>query len=571
MKARGRSRQPRRARGLTGRRHLADDPDRRQAQHGEGGSNAPGERVRDLGGRVAVPHSFILDNTYAREGDIVIVAGTLIEGIGNAYSDIDVYVITDRLRALREVDTGRHHRVISVDREILKNGMPDREVLLIHTVVPGTEIKVDVEFRTFAEIDALFGRLNDLFEHATKSLILLVPVLSERQESLIHRMFHGVPILDVPGYHRMMQGIDRSRYAYLQYRWKASDFSVLIDLLGTWQNGELDRSVDIARENLITQMFAYVHLLGATNSRRKWLLREIDRHLTSPEDRRVREAFMAHLYLRGTETDEGKKTYVRTSLDLVRRDLPALRARSGGVSGGPFGGGGARRAAGEPRAVRSRPRLRAHGIRLPREGLRPPRQADASLAVRVRLRRRQEGALSSGGPKKPLVGVVACARASADPPLQVTAWKYVTSVARVVGGVPFIVPTETGVDAGDVIERIDGLYLPGAPTNVEPRRYGEAPAIDGPWDPARDTTTLDSIRAAVERGVPIFGVCRGLQEINVALGGSLHQAVHELPGAPRSPALRRVCRTRRGIAPRTPSRPSRGARRGADSTPPRSW
>ena len=283
-----------------------------------------------LGGRVTVPHSFVLENTYARPGDVVVVAGTLIEGIGNVYSDIDVYVVTDRLRELHEVDTARHHRVVSVQREILRNGMPDRQVLLVHTVVPGTDIKVDVEFRTFAEIEALLCRIEELYQRATTSLILLVPVLSEREESVIHRLLHGVPILHHEGYERLMQRLQRFRYCYLQYRWKASDFSVLIDLLGTWQNGELDRAVDIARENLVTQMHAYVHLKGGTNSRRKWLLQQVDQYLMTPEDRQLRAAFLDHLYLRGTETDHGKQRYVHTSLDVVdeifRLSEHALRA-----------------------------------------------------------------------------------------------------------------------------------------------------------------------------------------------------------------------------------------------------
>ncbi|HEY0479801.1 MAG TPA: gamma-glutamyl-gamma-aminobutyrate hydrolase family protein [Kofleriaceae bacterium] len=136
----------------------------------------------------------------------------------------------------------------------------------------------------------------------------------------------------------------------------------------------------------------------------------------------------------------------------------------------------------------------------------------------------------AGAARRPLVGIAGCRRHAGDPPLHVTAEKYVASVTRVVGGLPFIIPPLDGIDAGEVLDHLDGLYLPGAPSNVEPRRYGDEPTIDGPWDPARDATTLGLVRAAVERGIPIFGICRGLQEINVALGGTLHQAVHRLAG-----------------------------------------
>ena len=81
------------------------------------------------------------------------------------------------------------------------------------------------------------------------------------------------------------------------------------------------------------------------------------------------------------------------------------------------------------------------------------------------------------------------------------------------------------------LDNIDGLLLTGSPSNVEPRHYRGTPSAPGTLhDPARDATTLPLIRKAVEAGVPVFGICRGFQEMNVAFGGTLHQKLHELPG-----------------------------------------
>ena len=81
-----------------------------------------------------------------------------------------------------------------------------------------------------------------------------------------------------------------------------------------------------------------------------------------------------------------------------------------------------------------------------------------------------------------------------------------------------------------MLDRIDGLLLPGSPSNVHPTSYGggdsKTPDLH---DPARDATTLPLIRAAIARGMPVLAICRGIQELNVALGGTLHQQVHELP------------------------------------------
>lgn len=82
-----------------------------------------------------------------------------------------------------------------------------------------------------------------------------------------------------------------------------------------------------------------------------------------------------------------------------------------------------------------------------------------------------------------------------------------------------------------LLSMIDGVMLTGSPSNVHPRHFSEEVADKNlPLDPARDQLTLALVRACVEHGVPLLGLCRGMQEINVALGGSLHQRVHEVEG-----------------------------------------
>jgi putative glutamine amidotransferase len=82
-----------------------------------------------------------------------------------------------------------------------------------------------------------------------------------------------------------------------------------------------------------------------------------------------------------------------------------------------------------------------------------------------------------------------------------------------------------------VLERVDGLLVTGSRSNVHPARYGAAPSEKHePFDEARDATTLPLIRAAVTMGVPMLAICRGVQELNVALGGDLVAEVHEVPG-----------------------------------------
>ena len=110
--------------------------------------------------------------------------------------------------------------------------------------------------------------------------------------------------------------------------------------------------------------------------------------------------------------------------------------------------------------------------------------------------------------------------------------KYIRAVADGAQAVPFLVPALGGeTDLPALIGHLDGVLLTGGRANVEPHHFDGPPFPDDEIrDPARDNTVLPLIRACIEAGVPIFGSCRGIQEINVALGGSLHYRVHQLPG-----------------------------------------
>ena len=117
-------------------------------------------------------------------------------------------------------------------------------------------------------------------------------------------------------------------------------------------------------------------------------------------------------------------------------------------------------------------------------------------------------------------------------PFHAVGEKYARALLDAAGALPVLIPAlaeELGFE--ELIARLDGLLFTGSPSNVEPHHYAGPPSTPGTLhDPARDATTLPLIRKAVARGVPVLGICRGFQEVNVAFGGSLHQRVHEVPG-----------------------------------------
>jgi putative glutamine amidotransferase len=133
---------------------------------------------------------------------------------------------------------------------------------------------------------------------------------------------------------------------------------------------------------------------------------------------------------------------------------------------------------------------------------------------------------------RPLVGVVSDRRMVGVHPFHMVGEKYLKAIADGAGAWPVALPSLDGAfEVADIIGRMDGLFLTGSPSNVEPHHYMGEPSQPGTWhDPARDVTALALIPAVIRAGMPLFAVCRGFQEMNVAFGGSLHQKVHEVPG-----------------------------------------
>lgn len=116
--------------------------------------------------------------------------------------------------------------------------------------------------------------------------------------------------------------------------------------------------------------------------------------------------------------------------------------------------------------------------------------------------------------------------------VQMVGERNMQAVADVAGALPLMFagnPVTT--DVGALLDAVDGVLLTGARANVHPTRFRtEANAKHEPYDENRDAMALELIEACVARGVPVFGICRGFQEMNVAFGGSLHPEIRELPG-----------------------------------------
>lgn len=134
--------------------------------------------------------------------------------------------------------------------------------------------------------------------------------------------------------------------------------------------------------------------------------------------------------------------------------------------------------------------------------------------------------------RRPVVLMSMGAQHRNDHDYQVMTHKYMRPLVELADCVPLLIPTCFGIrDVAQYLSMVDGIYLSGASTNIDPVLYGQENHTPGkPLDRGRDLVDLEIIRQGLALGLPFLGVCRGMQELNVALGGDLHQKLHALDG-----------------------------------------
>ena len=135
--------------------------------------------------------------------------------------------------------------------------------------------------------------------------------------------------------------------------------------------------------------------------------------------------------------------------------------------------------------------------------------------------------------KKPVVGVIGNHHMVENRfAVQMAGERNLRAIAEVMDALPLVFAGNPAIsDINTLLSVVDGILLTGARANVHPTYYRTEPAPPyEPYDRNRDSMALDLVRACVDRGIPLFGICRGLQEMNVAYGGSLHPEIREIPG-----------------------------------------
>jgi putative glutamine amidotransferase len=133
---------------------------------------------------------------------------------------------------------------------------------------------------------------------------------------------------------------------------------------------------------------------------------------------------------------------------------------------------------------------------------------------------------------KPIIGIPCDRQHVPVHPFHMVGEKYITAITDAAEALPFLIPVLSDrLDIDDLLDRLDGVLLTGSPSDIEPHHYTDEPGHpEATRDPHRDSLNLPLARRAIERGLPLFAICRGFQELNVSLGGTLHQKLALVDG-----------------------------------------
>lgn len=268
-------------------------------------------QIELLKGRISVDASELLSHSRATENDVVVLSGTLLEGFGNVYSDLDLYVIGEHLptkasdfpAALVVREDGRVRRI----NETLENP---------------AHILLDLQYYTFRELDTLARSLSTLYLESRQSTGIFRKTLHHEDEDLIHKLLTGKILQDRAGHFDAAKTFDPGSFSFLKYRNDVGGYAEFRDLVGSWTAGDLDTCLYNTRNYLIAQVSGMMFLAGSTNPRPKWFVRR----LKSLEAKYSELKDGVMFWMNGARhTELQKREAVESACDLI--DLAYTHAR----------------------------------------------------------------------------------------------------------------------------------------------------------------------------------------------------------------------------------------------------
>jgi hypothetical protein len=220
--------------------------------------------IEFLEGQIVVDPAELLGHSRTTPDDVVVLSGTLLEGFGNLYSDLDLYVIGHQLPT-RPSD-------LPASLVIREDGRVRR---LNETLAHSGDLLLDVQYYTFQELQTLARSLRTLYLECRQNTQIYRKTLHHEDEDLIHKLLTGRVLQDGAGRFQAAAIFDPAMFCFLKYRNETGGYAEFRDLIGSYAAGDLETCLYNTRGYLISQVSGMMFLAGSTNPRPKWFVRRL--------------------------------------------------------------------------------------------------------------------------------------------------------------------------------------------------------------------------------------------------------------------------------------------------------
>ena len=281
-------------------------------------SDVKSESVSVLDGAVVIPKSYLRERVYLEESSILIVSGTLIEGIGTAHSDIDCIVLCDDRPTADDVKSSEHALVTDINYHYLTK---NEEVHNTTDFYGQSGLHIDTDYITFSEVEEVISKIETAFDEISlDQRFLYTPVLLERENNVIHRSLTGWPLVNDQKFENLKRLIPRDKHIYVAHREKLPVFYAFQDVQGCWQSGNLWMGCEITRDMMLKTTMSLTYLTGITNKHPKWVYSNVFR-MQGCDD--IKQTFF-ELSRRGAVTEEECRRYIEDALSYMDRVFAAM-------------------------------------------------------------------------------------------------------------------------------------------------------------------------------------------------------------------------------------------------------
>jgi hypothetical protein len=222
-----------------------------------------------LDGIISIPKSYLRKKAFLEPTSILIISGSLIEGIGTIHSDIDCIILCDERPKACNIKDIEHAFVTDEDyRHITKN----EKVHNTTDFYGDTSIHIDADYITFSEIEDIYKKINKAFDEViSDQRFLYNPVLTNTENNIVHRSIIGHAITNEEKFDSIRAQIPLKKHIYIAHREKLPVFYAFQDIQGCWQSGNLWMGCEIARDMMLKTSMSFTYLTGTSNKHYKWI------------------------------------------------------------------------------------------------------------------------------------------------------------------------------------------------------------------------------------------------------------------------------------------------------------